>query len=131
VSCASELAKTASELSSARADLDRDEMIFAAKQQEIVSLQLALQESTQEAALLREEHDADVQRTCHLIPATSGTMPGETLEGPGKAAAELGDLALLQGIVKLPPQVAGTSPYHRWVHILPHLISWSCVYICK
>ncbi|GAX82219.1 hypothetical protein CEUSTIGMA_g9647.t1 [Chlamydomonas eustigma] len=110
-SCASELARTCAELRSAKADLDRDEMIFATKQQEVVSLQLALQESTLEAERLRAEQLEIMQRMSPLV--RTSVLMEEGGQVRGEMAAELVDLALSQShqILQL-PQSDGTTTYH-------------------
>lgn len=58
VGCASELASTCAELAAAREDLDRDEIIFAAKMQEASALQARLAEVLEQARLAEVSEQA-------------------------------------------------------------------------
>ena len=92
-SCTSELASTCAELAAAREDLDRDEVIFAAKMQEASVLQARFAEVSEQARLLgelRREHDAEEGASSKQHrweeggPADSSRQPDQLLgEGSG------------------------------------------------
>ncbi len=103
--CTSELASTCTELALAKDDLDRDEIIFASKLQEVSALQAHMEETAAAAAEQRGQQEAAIAQLRQELEVVRQLATDDSLL-LGQQGAQPPSARCTEGLVSNPPPAA-------------------------